>query len=208
MTSINVFLAKAPSSHEKWSLCLKLDKVHDWAEWLRRVPLQLHGTGGPGAPHEFRFLLRGDCSPDVLVETPAILANVAPSAGDVVLLLKRRVADAALMCPAMTYMPEHLVALLRNAGGPSRLAERNPVGGSDGKVKKELLKFADAIRQPPFSLSRASDYMTAWLNGCYAQAPELDISYVVGQPSLSCAAALRPALDPELVPLQMEPDLP
>lgn len=206
VTSINTFLGRSPSSHEKWSRCVKLDKVHDWADWLRRAPLHLQGTGGPGAPHEFRFLLRADCAS--IIETPAIHSMEVSTSNDVILTLKRRMSDMKLMLPALMYMPASQVDLLRDLGGPSRLAEKNPVGGSDGKVKQELLKFADAIRKPPFSLSSASDYMTAWLNGCHAQAPELDISYVVGRASGTCAAVTRPALDPELVPLQMEPDLP
>jgi len=175
VSSLNIFLQRAGCTTERWSYCYKLDQVRDWVSWLNNVPVQLVGIGGPGAPHEFRLCRRGPF--EGTLSPPSYWRDVVPHDQDVVLALKKRMADSDLMVPAFLYLPWASVLPLVHSGGPNRMTARNPI---DLKLNDELTKFAAAVRAPPFCLNRCADYMDAWLAGLVVQLPPLDTSYCAG----------------------------
>jgi len=122
VTSVLQRVARQSCGGQLQASAAKLDQVADWKSWINQLQLKVKNMTGPGSPHYFKFVRRGDLgmpllaehghagSGELAVEIEDFPARQRKDPKDVLLVVKAFMADRR---------PQQVIAL-----APASLRER------------------------------------------------------------------------------------
>ncbi len=147
------------------------EAAHDWATFFQPLRCQFHGHTGQGSAHSFTFTRYADILASA--QGPESEVDVSNYPGhrleedDVCLLVRHHMADTSLSQPPLLVLPVAMTRALRVADMRESVMRRNPMPDD---LCKKYLRMAAAVGKPPWSMTRAQQYIEQWVANTQADA--------------------------------------